>query len=150
MRKIFASVVVMMLVVLPSYAEIAGVAGVETPGFRAFAEGIDEAANKISWSNEYNFQDVEFVKDEMYGDERVYARAWYADYYVLIRKYTGKDWSQSYITHFWTSSEELSFARGIKVGSPINDVESYFGKKRVYSSSPGTYSVAQVEESDVG
>ena len=44
--------------------------------FEAFFNGINDAANKISWSSEYNLQDVEFVRDEMNGDETIYARAW--------------------------------------------------------------------------
>lgn len=118
--------------------------------FVAFGKSIAEAADRICWSSEYNFQDVEFVENEMLGDERVYARAWYDDYYLVIRKYQGKDWSDSHISDFWTSSEELSFVNGIKIGSPLSKLEAYFGKEHVYSTSPGIYRAAQFEESDGG
>ena len=118
--------------------------------FMAFWKTIEEAANRISWSGEHNMQDVEFVRNELFGDERVYARAWYSDYYVLIRHYRNKDWSSSYISNFWTDSEELIFADGIKVGSPFSKVESYFGKKHLNYDDAGRYRVFQFEESDGG
>ena len=118
--------------------------------FEAFSKSIDDAANKISWSGEYNLQDVEFVRNEMNGDETVYARAWYDDYYLVIRKYTNKTWSKSFALGFWTSSEELTFAKGIKVGSSINDVKAFFGKEHVSQQSPSSkkYNVYRVSESD--
>ena len=118
--------------------------------FAAFWKTIEEAANRISWSGEHNMQDVEFVRNEMLGDERVYARAWYSDYYVLIRHYRNKDWSSSYVANFWTNSEELIFADGIKVGAPFSKVESYFGKNHLSYDDAGRYRVFQVEETDGG
>lgn len=86
----------------------------------------------------------------MLGDETVYSRAWYSDYYVLIRNYRSKDWSSSYVTNFWTNSEELTFADGIKVGSSFSKVESYFGKKHLSYGGSEVYRVFQYEESDGG
>ena len=118
--------------------------------FEAFSKSIDDAANKISWSGEYNLQDVEFVRNEMNGDETVYARAWYSDYYVVIRHYKDNNWSSSYVSEFWTTSEELTFINGIKVGSPFSAVESYFGKEHFYGSSQKIRYVQQEEETDFG
>ena len=118
--------------------------------FALFENSIIDVANKITWSGKHNFQDVEFVENEMEGDETVYARAWYDDYYLVIRKYTNKTWSKSFALGFWTSSEELTFAKGIKVGSSINDVKAFFGKKHVSQQSPSSkkYNVYRVSESD--
>lgn len=118
--------------------------------FESFFNSINEAAKKISWSSEYNLQDVEFVKDEMNGDETVYARAWYDDYYLLIRRYRNNDWSESSVSDFWTNSEELTFADGIKAGSSFSELESYFGAEHLNQSSPAIYRVFQYEESDGG
>ena len=118
--------------------------------FEAFSKSIDDAANKISWSGEYNLQDVEFVRNEMNGDKTVYARAWYSDYYVVIRHYKDNNWSSSYVSEFWTTSEELTFINGIKVGSPFSAVESYFGKEHFYGSSQKIRYVQQEEETDFG
>ncbi|MBQ7544087.1 MAG: hypothetical protein IJT02_04000 [Synergistaceae bacterium] len=144
MFKFFASVVVILVCVSPAFSDD------HESRFEAFYDSIAEAANKISWSSEYKLQDVEFVRGELFDDETVYARAWYDDYYVLVRKYTGKDWSSSKVSDFWTNSEELIFLNGIKVGSPISKVEAYFGREHVYSYSPGTYTITQFEESEGG
>ena len=118
--------------------------------FDAFFNSINEAANTISWSSEYNLQDVEFVKNEMDGDETVYARAWYDDYYLLIRRYHNNDWSKSFVSDFWTNSKELTFADGIRTGSSFSKLESYFGAEHLNQSSPAIYRVFQYEESDGG
>lgn len=118
--------------------------------FESFFNSINDAAKKISWSSEYNLQDIEFVKDEMNGDETVYARAWYDDYYVVIRHYKDNSWSGSYVSEFWTTSEELTFVNGIKVGSPFSAVESYFGREHFYGSSQKIRFVQQEEETDFG
>ena len=117
--------------------------------FITFCESLGKVADQISWSGKYNLQDIEFVKNEMLGDETVYSRAWYDDYYLLIRKYTDKSWSESYLANFSTSSEELTFTNGIKVGAPFSKVENFFGKKHIYGDYP-KYFVAQEEESDGG
>ena len=147
MSKLCASIVIILLAVSPVFSSQYNS---HEERFEAFAKSIDEAANKISWSSEYNLQDMEFVKGELFDDEMVYARAWYADYYVLVRKYRSKDWSSSRVADFWTSSEELTFLNGIKVGSPFSKVISYFGKEHVYSEAPTRYSVGHIEESDTG
>ena len=118
--------------------------------FVSFWRSVESVANQISWSGKHNLQDVEFVRNEMLGDERVYARAWYSDYYVLIRNYRNRDWSNSYISEFWTNSEELAFADGIKVGSPFSKVVSYFGRGHLNSNGSPIYRVFQYEESDGG
>lgn len=118
--------------------------------FAAFWSSIEKAANSISRSGEYDIQDVEFVRDKMYGDETVYERAWYSDDYFLTRKYNGGDWSSSYLYSFWTDSGELIFADGIKVGAPFSKVESYFGKEHLFSIYSETYHVYQFEEADGG
>ena len=118
--------------------------------FESFFNSIDDVAKKISWSSEYNLQDVEFVRDEMNGDETVYARAWYDDYYLVIRKYHNSNWSNSFVSDFWTNSEELTFADGIKIGSSFSELESYFGSEHLNQSSPAIYRVFQYEESDGG
>ena len=118
--------------------------------FESFFNSIDDVAKKISWSSEYNLQDVEFVRDEMNGDETVYARAWYDDYYLVIRKYHNSNWSNSFVSDFWTNSEELTFADGIKIGSSFSELESYFGAEHLNQSSPAIYRVFQYEESDGG
>ena len=146
MRQKFLCAAVAMILFFPALSS----ADDHEEKFAAFWKTIEEAANRISWSGEHNLQDVEFVRDEMFGDERVYSRAWYSDYYVLIRNYSNKDWSSSFVANFWTNSEELIFADGIKVGSPFSKVISYFGKKHLYSSSPSVYRVFQFEESDGG
>ncbi len=116
--------------------------------FEAFGNSIDEAAKRISWSSEYNLQDVEFVRNEMLGDETVYARAWYDDYYLVIRRYRNNDWSNSFVSNFWTGSEELTFTNGIKVGSSFSELISYFGAEHLNQSSPTIYSVFQFEEEE--
>lgn len=116
--------------------------------FITFEKSIDEVANKITWSGKHNFQDVEFVENEMVGDETVYARAWYDDYYLVIRAYTDKTWSKSYVFGFWTSSEELTFVNGIKVGSSIEKAKAFFGKSLHPSSLKNVYLVYREEESD--
>ncbi|MBR1485660.1 MAG: hypothetical protein IJ597_00200 [Synergistaceae bacterium] len=118
--------------------------------FEKFYESLVKVANQISWSGEYDFQDIEFVESELFGDETVYSRAWYDDYYLLIRSYENKIWSKGYISNFSTSSEELTFTDGIKVGAPFSKVEKFFGKKHIYGNSPMMRHVAQVEESDEG
>ena len=144
--KFLRAVVAVMLLISPSCS----LADEHEEKFSAFWNTIEKAANQISWSGEYNLQDVDFVRNEMLGDETVYSRAWYSDYYVLIRNYSNKDWSSSYISEFWTNSEELSFAGGIKVGSPFSKIVSYFGKEHLNSNSSGIYRVFQYEESDGG
>ena len=118
--------------------------------FVAFLNSIIEAANKITWSGKHNFQDVEFVRNEMDGDEMVYDRAWYSDYYLVIRKYTDKTWSKSNVSDFWTNSEELTFVNGIKVGSSVDDVKAFFGKAHVWQKIPSQIVVEWEEESDAG
>lgn len=117
--------------------------------FEAFWKSIESATNPISWGGECDLQDIEFVRNEMFGDETVYARAWYSDYYVLIRRYKNKDWSSSFISNFWTNSEELTFANGIKVGASFSKVESYFGDEHLLPNGE-IYRVFQFEESDGG
>ena len=111
--------------------------------FEAFTNSIYEAANTISWSGEYNLQDIEFVKDEMNGDETVYSRAWCDDYYLVIRKYPNSKWSKSVVSNLWTSSEELTFADGIKVGSSFRKLRKYFGSEHLNQPAPTIYSVFQ-------
>ena len=118
--------------------------------FITFYDSLEKAAQQISWSGKYNFQDIQFVKNEMLGDETVYARAWYDDYYLVIRNYSDKSWSKSSLANFSTSSEELTFTNGIKVGAPFSKVEEFFGKNHVYGNSPIIRYVAQYEESDGG
>lgn len=144
--RFLCAVVLLTLLLCPSLSS----ADEHEKKFLAFWDSINKAANQISWSGEHNMQDVEFVKNEMIGDETVYSRAWYSDYYVLLRNYRNKDWSSSYITNFWTNSEELIFADGIKVGSPFSKVISYFGKNHLSSDGSRRYIVFQIEESDGG
>lgn len=144
--RFLCSVIVFVLLLCPSLSS----ADEHEKKFDAFWDTINKAANQISWSGEHNMQDVEFVGNELLGYERVYARAWYSDYYVLIRHYRNKDWSSSYISNFWTNSEELIFADGIKVGSPFSKVISYFGKEHLDSSYQSMYRVFQIEGSDGG
>ena len=118
--------------------------------FITFAKSVDEVANKIIWSGKHNFQDVEFVKNEMDGDEMVYDRAWYSDYYLVVRKYDDKTWTKSDLSAFWSSSEALTFANGIKVGSSVDDVKAFFGKKHIWQKSPSQMIVEWEEESDAG
>ena len=144
-KKICLAVLVMLICISSAFADQ------HENNFELFEETIIEAANKITWSGEHNFQDVEFVENEMDGDETVYARAWYDDYYVVVRKYEDKNWSSSYVASFWTASEELTFLNGIKVGSSIDDVKKFFGKDHVWqpSQSSNKYEVYRVEESSV-
>ncbi len=147
-KKFLLSVVLIFFTVSPalslsSYEE-------HERNFNIFYESLEKIANQISWSGEYNLQDIEFVKNEMLGDETVYARAWYDDYYVLIRKYRSKNWSNSFIADFSTSSGELTFTNGIKVGAPFSKVENFFGKEHIYGNSSIMHHVAQFEESDGG
>ena len=144
MFKLFVSAVMILVCVSSAFSDE------HEKRFEAFCESIVEAANKISWSSEYKLQDVEFVKNELWGDETVYARAWYDDYYLLIRKYDSSEWSKSYVYNFWTNSEELTFLNGIKVGSPFSKVEAYFGKEHLSLTSPTTYQAVQFEESEGG
>ena len=144
--KFLCAVAAVMILFSPSFSS----ADEYEEKFEAFWSSIMSAANQISWSGEHNLQDVEFVRNEMLGDETVYARAWYSDYYVLIRNYRNKDWSNSYISEFWTNSEELTFADGIKVGSPFSKVVSYFGREHLSSNGSPIYLVFQYEESDGG
>ena len=118
--------------------------------FITFFESIEKVANQISWGGEHKLQDIEFVENEMDGDETVYARAWYDDYYVLIRNYRDKNWSKGFVSNFSTSSEELTFTNGIKVGAPFSKVENFFGKEHIYGNSPIIRNVAQYEESEGG
>ena len=135
-----------MILFLDSYAFAVS----HEKNFEVFENSIIEVANKITWSGKHNLQDVEFVENEMEGDETVYARAWFNDYYLVIRKYTGKTWSKSFVLGFWTSSEELTFAKGIKVGSSLDDVKAFFGEKHISQQSPSSneYTVCRVPESD--
>ena len=146
MRSKFLYTVAVMILFFPAFSS----ADDHEDKFIAFWNSIEEAANRISWSGEHNMQDVEFVRNEMLGDETVYERAWFSDYYVLIRNYRNKDWSSSYITDFWTNSEELIFTGGIKIGSPFSKVISYFGKEHLSSNNSEIYRVFQFEESDGG
>ena len=118
--------------------------------FADFWSSIEVAANPVSLGGEYDFQDVEFVRDEMYGDETVYERAWYSDDYFLTRKYNGRDWARSYLYSFWASSGGFIFADGIRVGAPFSKVESYFGKEHLFSSDSEIYNAYQFEEADGG
>ena len=136
MKKLFC-VLLFLLLIVPA----ADALSPHQKKFEIFEKSINEAANKISWSGKHNFQDVEFVRDETEGDETVYARAWYADYYILIRSYTDKTWSKSSVSFFWTSSEELTFANGIKVGASIKAVRDFFGRKEVFQIAPNKYAV---------
>ena len=144
--RFLCAAVVLILLLCPSFSS----ADEHEKKFFAFWESIKNVADKVSWSGEYNMQDVEFVRNEMLGDETVYSRAWYSDYYVLIRNYRNKDWSSSYVANFWTNSEELIFADGIKVGSPFSKVESYFGKNHLSYDDLGRYRVFQIEEETDG
>lgn len=118
--------------------------------FITFTNSIIEAANRITWSGKHNLQDSEFVKDDMDGDEMVYDRAWYSDYYIVVRKYSDKTWAKSEVSFFWTSSEELTFAKGIKVGSSVDDIKAFFGEAHVHQRLPSKVFVDWEEESDVG
>ena len=118
--------------------------------FLTFCDSIVKVADQISWSGKYKLQDIEFVENERDGDETVHARAWYDDYYVLIRVYSDKDWSKGFVSNFSTSSEELTFTNGIKVGAPFSKVEEFFGKKHIYGNSPIIREVVQYEESEGG
>ena len=100
MKKLFCLLLFLPLIVPAADADYIS----HQKKFKKFVASITEAANKISWSGKHNFQDVEFIKDEMDGDDTVYARAWYADYYILIRSYTDKIWSKSYAAGFGTNS----------------------------------------------
>ncbi len=141
--KIYLAVFSLLLLVCPVFADS------HEDNVELFAQTIIEAANQISWSSEYNFQDREFVRNEMDGDETVYQRAWYDDHYVLIRKYNDKTWSKSYVSHFWTDSDALTFSRGIKVGSSIDDVKAFFGRRHLFQKEASRkYYVYQFEESD--
>ena len=139
--KIYLAVLVLLLLVSPVFAAS------HERNFEIFEKSITEAANQISWSSEYNFQDREFVEDEMDGDETVYQRAWYDDHYVLIRKYNDKTWSKSYVSHFWTDSDALTFADGIQVGSSLDDLKAFFGRRHVSQNAASQiYYVYQLEE----
>ena len=146
MRQKFLCAAVMLLLILPSCS----FADDHEKKFADFWSSLEKAANPISRSGEYDIQDVEFVKDEMYGDETVYARAWYSDDYFLTRKYNGRDWSGGYLYSFWTDSGEFIFADGIKVGVPLRKLESYFGKEHLFSIGSEIYYVYQFEEADGG
>ena len=147
MKKFFCFAIFFAVLLLTSSMSFAAS---HKQNFITFLNSVTEAANKITWSGQHNFQDVEFVRNEMDGDETVYARAWYSDYYILIRKYTDKTWAKSEVSDFWTSSEELTFANGIKVGSSVDDVKAFFGKEHVWQQSPSKLIVEWEEESDAG
>ena len=146
LRQKFLCAVVAMILFFPACSS----ADDHEKKFADFWSSIETATNPISRGGEYNMQDVEFVKDEMYGDETVYERAWYSDDYFLTRKYNGRDWSSSYLYSFWTNSGEFIFAEGIKVGAPLRKLESYFGKEHLFSIDSETYHVFQFEEADGG
>ena len=142
-RKLYLSIFMTLLLVSSAFSAS------HEKNFEVFENSIIETANKISWSGKHNFQDVEFVRNEMEGDETVYARAWYDDYYLVIRAYTDKTWSKSYVMGFYTSSAELTFTNGIKIGSSIEDVKTFFGQEHFsYSPSSKKYTVYREEESD--
>ena len=145
--KFLSAFILMLLIISPAFSDSYEE---HEKKFIAFYESVEKAANQICWSGEYNLQDVEFVRNEMLGDERVYARAWYADYYLVIRKYNDKKWSSSFVSHFSTTSEELTFINGIKVGAPFSKVEEFFGKEHIYGNSTVIRTIAQYEESDGG
>ena len=143
-KKIYLAVVVMLICISSAFADS------HQERFEVFSNSIEEVANKITWSGKHNFQDVEFVENEMDRDETVYSRAWYDDYYLVIRNYKDKNWSSSYVANFWTASEELTFANGIKVGSSIDDIRKFFGKDHVQQNSSSEIIVEWEENSDAG
>ena len=147
-KKLFCVLLFLLLIVPAADAARHSNSHSHQKKFEKFVDSINEAANQISWSGKHNFQDVEFIEDEMDGDETVYAWAWYADYYILIRSYEDKTWSKSYAAGFWTNSEELTFANGIKVGSSMKAVRSFFDKKEIFQISPNEYAVYWEAESD--
>lgn len=147
-RKLLCLIIILsfaILLVSPS-----AFAASHEQNFITFYESIIEAANKITWSSKYTFQDTEFVKDEMNGDEMVYNRAWCGDYYLVIRGYTDKTWAKSDVSVFWSNSEELTFTNGIKVGSSVDDVKAFFGEEHVQQRIPSQILVEWEEESDAG
>ena len=142
-KRLYLAVFMMLLLASSSFSAS------HEKNFEVFENSVIEVANNISWIGKHNFQDVEFIENEMEGDETVYARAWYDDYYLVIRAYTDKTWSKSYVMGFYTNSEELTFTDGIKVGSSIEDVKAFFGEERIfYSPSSKKYRVFREEESD--
>ena len=66
-KKIYLAVFITLLFVSSAFADQ------HEKNFELFEKTIIEAANKITWSGKHNFQDVEFVKNEMNGDETVYS-----------------------------------------------------------------------------
>ena len=139
--KFYMAVSMLLLLISPVFAAS------HEKNFEIFEKTIFDAANQISWSSEYNFQDREFIEDEMDGDEMVYQRAWYDDHYAFIRSYEDKTWSKSYLASFWTDSDALTFARGIKVGSSFNEVKAFFGSEHVFqNASSKKYYVSELEE----
>ena len=66
-KKICLAIFMMLICISSAFADQ------KEKNFELFEETIIEAANKITWSGKHNFQDVEFVKNEMNGDETVYS-----------------------------------------------------------------------------
>ena len=95
-----------------------------------FENQIIELSKQISQTTKYDYQDEEFVENEMDGDETVYERAWKGDGYFLIRNYEDDKWSEnkSWIRRF-TLRENSSFnLKGeIKIGSSLNKLKKFFG-----------------------
>ena len=98
--------------------------------YNDFENQIIELSKQISQTTKYAYQDVEFVENEMDGDETVYERAWKGDGYFLIRNYKNDEWSEdeSYLTSF-TFTENSSFNLGgkIKIGSSVEELKNFFG-----------------------
>ena len=94
--------------------------------FEAFVTNVIEKAGALTGGKRHFDQDVEFVENEMDGDEMVYMRAWQGDGFFVIYGYLDDTWEDDYVAYFWTYDPGLRF-NGVGVGSSLADLKEIFG-----------------------
>ena len=80
-----------------------------------FINSIFQRANQISKGNPTEIE-------TSYG--RTW-RVWRTRDYILVKQ-------DNFVMNFWTSNPQISFANGLKVGSSLNDLQTFFSDDNIY------------------
>lgn len=110
-------------------------------GHEAMISSIYDVAQSLVKGTSPQFQ-ASATMEAFEGSTDLHLRLWTAEHYAVLINYENETWEKGYIVGFWTDDPSLTFANGLKVGSYLGDIKTFYNYQgeddgTLYSSDDG-------------
>ena len=94
-------------------------------GHESMSESLAAVAEDLVKGKSSQIQEAG-VAEGRFEPEEVYLRLWKSEHFVVLMNFTDDTWREGYVAGFWTDDPNLTFAGGLKIGSSLTDIKTFY------------------------